>query len=140
MAIYEYESCNTGKRREVMASMSAPPPEHITFGPGENNWVPWSPAQVPGGYDSSLDYHTEVWRRVYGAGLNVSVPDYAVKYGKAPASRSLPRRRGGKLDRLNGHAVMRHSDGGYTTLDGRPIIQNKADAQREQGRTGYKRA
>lgn len=131
MAIYEYEN-GLGERREVTAPMSAPPPEFVCIG-ADGSWtsammiVDKSPCK-------------ELWARVYGAGLRVSVPDYAVKYGKAPASRSLPRRRGGKLDRLNGHAVMRHSDGGYTTLDGRPIIQNKADAQREQGRTGYKRA
>lgn len=132
MATYEYEN-DRGERREISVSMKKPPPEEISFINPDGSWEPTprfkGVACAP------------VWRRVYASGVSIHAPNYGVKYkGGLPASRSLPRRKGGEIDRLHGQTVRRHKDGGYTTLDGRPIVLNKSDYDRERSRTGLERA
>ena len=128
---YEYVNDTTGERLEIDAPMRSPPPEWVKFTAIGRGWVP----AENNGSDSAL-----VFRRDYSnaATAQVIVKDHRVGY-KIPASRSLPRRKGGKLDKLHGEDVKRHADGGYTTLDGKPLVMTKADAEREQKRTGLVR-
>lgn len=141
MAIYEYSN-GLGKRRQVFGSMLRPPPVAIRFVVGDDR-------ELNADFSEALDCadKTEaecfadptVFLRVPARGVKARVPDYAIDYKGVPASKSLPRRMGGKHDSLNGHPVKRHADGGYTNLQGQPIVQNRADYDRESRRTGFKR-
>ena len=65
------------------------------------------------------------------------VKDYAVKHADgSPVSRSLPRRKGGKITTEDGHVVKQHKDGGFTDLQGRPIVRTKRERERELKRSG----
>lgn len=149
MACYEYTN-QAGERREIVASMKAPPPERVMF-KASGEWMPvptLNGVEMP--YRESLATASpalEVWTRVYAVGLQVAVPDHAVNHHGLPVSKSLPRRKvrlpdgswAGKPDKLAGHDVLRHKDGGYTTMNGQPIVTNRADAARETARTGMPR-
>lgn len=150
MPMYEYRNERTGETREIAGRMSDPPPERVMF-KASGEWMPVATlAGVEMPHRESLltvSPPLDVWVRVYGLGLSVSVPNHAVSYDGCPASRSLPRRKVrrpdgswvGQPDRLNGQNVIRHKDGGYTTMDGRPIIRGRADADNEKARTGMHR-
>ncbi len=79
-----------------------------------------------------------VWHRVFGAGLEISVPDYACKPGKdgLPVSVASPRRSGGELDKVGDHTVRVFDDGTMTNAKGQPIIDSNAAAKRNADRTG----
>lgn len=131
MAIYVYERLTPeGGReiREIFAHMTSPPPERILID-AAGDWTD-CPAGCPEG-----------WRRVYGEGVAVSAPDHAVAHGRegSPVSRSLPLRKGGVPDKLDGRDVLRHSDGSYSTLTGQAIVRNRRDAENERARTGMVR-
>lgn len=139
MPIYRYENAQ-GATREVFASMAKAPGMVLVF-PNVND-----PSDYREAAESELvgvdcrDIRKaphDLFFRVLGTPA-VMVPNHTVNYSGLPASRSLPRRKlkDGKLDKLGGHDVFRFKDGGYTTTDGRPIVQNKDDAQREAKRSG----
>lgn len=137
MPTYEYKNCR-GETREIFGSMKNMPPDYIIVDRRDDSWQ--EAAAVNEGHEAA-----DIFARQSGGGnIQISVPNHAVSYkGGPPASRSLPRRKvkapGAKIDKLHGQDVVRHRDGGYTTLDGRPIVQNKADARREMRRTGLDR-
>lgn len=130
MAVYEFENEATGQRREVVASMKSPPPEFIYID-REGGWH-----KVPNLERGAV----LLYRRLYGAGLGIRLPEYGLTYKGAPASRQLPRRdtKKGQITTLDGHKVVRHKDGGYTLPNGQPLIRNKADRDRECSRTGFR--
>lgn len=139
MPLYRYENAQ-GATREVFASMKAAPGMVLVF-PNPLDAADFREALA--GELEGVDCRDirnaphDLFFRVLGAPA-VMVPNHTVNYSGLPASRSLPRRKlkDGKLDKLAGHDVFRFKDGGYTTTDGRPIVQNKADAQREAKRAG----
>lgn len=135
--IYEYSN-DRGQRDSIISSRQ--PPERVIFlsEPSDivENGCRWVDATALM-FDPKIFYRDrkEEAKNAANRVPAMQVPQHGITYAGVPASRSLPRRKGGKLDKLHGHDVKRHKDGGYTTLDGRPIVQGKQDAQREMKRT-----
>lgn len=132
MATYTYERFGVNGREsiDVVAPMINPPPEWICFRDEDSgSWFESCPGE-------RLSNPLLAWHRVYGVAV-ARVVDLTTKYKKSPISNVLPRRKGGKPDTLDGHAVKRHADGGYTDNHGRPILRTNADTRREMRRTGY---
>lgn len=146
MAVYEYQNA-AGERREIVASMSSPPPEFISVSE-DGDWYPATEALFDGFMvTTETDFsgktrHYVAARRVYSPSQPPIVKKYGVEYpGQAlPVSRALPLDlTPGTVENRNGHKVLKHADGGYTDLKGRRIVANKADVERAEASTGHKR-
>lgn len=139
MPTYVYEN-SQGERREIVGTMKNPPACEIRFdADGRIEPVLESELAAFGGATAAATADPGIFLRVFGLGLGAYVPNHGVSHQGVPISRSLPRRRGGVRDRLDGHEVLRHADGGFSDLQGRPIVQNKRDSDREQKRSGLVR-
>lgn len=144
--IYEYVNAK-GERNSIVSSEE--PPEKVIFLKDRTDifetggrWLSACPLPMfawIGKPDVYVRDRSEEAKNAANRVPAMQVPQHGITYAGVPASRSLPRRKGGKLDKLHGHDVKRHKDGGYTTLDGRPIVQGKQDAQREMKRTDMMR-
>lgn len=92
------------------------------------------PHRCPDGFERVVSEHRQP--------PPVIVKEFAVNHNGKPISNSLPRRKlndgKGKLiaqeERLGGHTVFRHQDGGLTDDRGRPIVANRKDSERESAR------
>lgn len=138
--MYLYEN-QAGEQREVVGTMADPPPEFIMIFE-DLEWLPVD-AIIEGKERVEELIRTpqenRIWQRVYGAGLGISVPNFAVntpKNGGLPISRSSPRRSGGVPRKVGKHMVKEHKDGTVTNMQGQPIIDSNAAAKRNADTTG----
>lgn len=131
MATYLYQN-QEGEEREIIASMTNAPPEHIIID-DDGDWTPISDEQLV-----KADPDSTVWSRVYGAGLGIQITNYACNPGKGglPVSVSSPRKMGGELRKVGSHTIREHKDGTVTNAVGQPIIDSNAAAKNNASRTG----
>lgn len=142
MAVYQYRNAE-GQDREIVAPMKTPPPEELVIF-DDGTWMDMSvPVHFEDGdprYDELKNKTNDqrIFRRVYGAGLEISTPNFVPNANKdgMPVSHAAPRRKGGEVVKRGGQMVREHKDGSLTNMKGQPIITSNNEARETARRTG----